>query len=340
MKRAKQIITSVQQKISYTHNDIGSLLGWNKSFFDEARGARIILYHGICLNDPMRFNNIFLPLKTFREHIHFYKEHFHIISLNDFYQKRFDADRFNICISFDDGYANNYKYVLPILEDEKIPATFFITAIREAGHDILWNDFMGIMGKHGPAEIVFRNEVFRKNRHNSYLSVKTGAGLKDTLRAGGFAIKEELMRTLYQFAPFRDTHAEDDYWLQMTESQIRELAGSKWATIGSHGYYHNDLSKMSAREAESEMIQSKEYLEKITGNDISAIAFPYGSYTREVVAAAKRAGFIQLLATDFLFDEDSSDDTMRERFTVNPFISVNNQMIANIKGTYATRSRK
>jgi len=76
MKRAKQIITSVQQKISYTHNDIGSLLGWNKSFFDEARGARIILYHGICLNDPMRFNNIFLPLKTFREHIHFYKNIF------------------------------------------------------------------------------------------------------------------------------------------------------------------------------------------------------------------------------------------------------------------------
>ncbi|MBS1597818.1 MAG: polysaccharide deacetylase family protein [Bacteroidetes bacterium] len=337
MKKAQNFLSAVRQKINYTNNDIRSLLRMNKSFFDEARGARIVLYHGICIDDPLRFNNIFLPVNTFREHIRFYKEHFNIISLDDFYQQRFSDDRFNICISFDDGYANNYRYVLPLLEQLKVPATFFITSIREAGYDILWNDFIGILGKYGPEKIEFRNEVFVKRRANQYVSVKTGEELKEMIRAQGFGIKKEMMETLYPLVSFRKNQSEEDYWLQMTEQEIFYLSNSKWATIGCHGYYHNDLAAIDIHDVETEMIQSKKYLERITGKRINSVAFPYGSYSRAVIDSAKKIGFTQLLATDFLLEEDRIDPSMRERFTVNPFISVNNQMIANIKGSYASR---
>ena len=337
MKRAKHILAAVRQKMNYTNNDIGSLLGWNKSFFEEARGARIILYHGICMNDHTRFNNIFLTVDTFREHIRFYKKHFNIISLDDYYEQRFRKDRFNVCLSFDDGYANNYKYVLPLLEEMEVPASFFITAIRDAGYDILWNDFIGIIGKYGPEELVFENEIFRKKRFSRYVSVKNNTDLKEILQSGGFNIKAAMMESLYTLVPFKENKSEQDYWLQMTEKEIRDLSASKWVTVGCHGYYHNDLSKIDIHDAELEMIRSKKYLEKITGKEIKAMAFPYGAYTPAVVKSAKQAGFSQLLATDFFFDEDYSDPAMRERFTVNPFISVNNQMIANIKGNYASR---
>ena len=65
-----------------------------------------------------------------------------------------------------------------------------------------------------------------------------------------------------------------------------------------------------------------------------ALAFPYGAYTKEVVQEAKQAGFNQLLSMDFLFPDDQTDSFMRERFTVNPFISVHAQMRATIKGSY------
>jgi peptidoglycan/xylan/chitin deacetylase (PgdA/CDA1 family) len=337
IKKAKHILSAFRQKINYTNNDIGSLLGWNKSFFDEARGARIILYHGICVNDHTRFNNIFLPLDTFREHIQFYKEHFNIISLDDYYQQRFREDRFNICISFDDGYANNYKYVLPLLEELEVPASFFITAIRDCGYDILWNDFIGIISKYGPEELVFENEVFRKKRFSRYVSTKNNIDLKEMLRSGGFNIKAAMMESLYPLVPFRKNKSEEDYWLQMTEKEISDLSSSRWATVGCHGFYHNDLSKIDIDDAELEMIRSKKYLEKIIGKEIKAMAFPYGAYTPAVVSRAKHTGFSQLLAMDFFSEEDHSDPAMRERFTVNPFISVNNQMIANIKGNYASR---
>jgi len=81
-------------------------------------------------------------------------------------------------------------------------------------------------------------------------------------------------------------------------------------------------------------MQSKRFLENVTGKEIRAFAFPYGSYTPEVVNEAKKAGFSQILATDFLFHDDKYDTTLKERFTINPFISNINQMHANITGNY------
>ena len=70
------------------------------------------------------------------------------------------------------------------------------------------------------------------------------------------------------------------------------------------------------------------------GKEIKAFAFPYGNYSRDMVKEAKKLGFTQLLAMDFSYPEDENDDSMRERLTVNPFLSTNNQMYATIAGRY------
>ena len=216
-----------------------------------------------------------------------------------------------------------------------MPATFFITAIRHAGHDILWNDFMGILGKYGPNKLEYKGEWYHKGKFNKYFAQKSGANLTELLRAGDFDVKAEAMERLYKFAPYRDSKPDDqDYWQQMTAEQIQDLALSPLVTIGAHGYYHNDLARIGTTKAADEMVRSKQYLETITGQPVNSFAFPYGSYTRDVVKAAKNAGYNRLLAMDFHFDEDNSDMTMRERFTVNPFISPINQLHATITRKY------
>ena len=82
------------------------------------------------------------------------------------------------------------------------------------------------------------------------------------------------------------------------------------------------------------MKNSKQFLENIIQREVKALAFPYGSYTRQGVDLAKNAGYSQLLATEFIFPEDSRDKALRERLTINPFISPANQMHANISGNY------
>jgi len=331
-----QIIVSLLSKIKrvfrYKSMDVVAMLGLDKQFFRKARGARMLIYHGICQKDHTRFNPIFLTRKTFEEHLKFYAEYFNLVSLYEFYSGQFSNDRFNVCITFDDGYANNFKYVLPLMEKYKAPISFFITAIRKAGYNILWNDFLGIVTKYGPTTLTYDNIQFGKDRSGRYAAKLTGMTLVEYLKENGFERKEEMMKQLHQLFPLNT--GEEDYWMQMSEDQILTLASSSLATIGSHGFYHNRMDNLSVPEAIDEMKTSKGYLEKLTGKQITALAFPYGNYSRTLVEEAKKIGYNQLLAMDFFYPEDKHDPSLRERFTVNPFISVNNQMHATVVGRY------
>jgi peptidoglycan/xylan/chitin deacetylase (PgdA/CDA1 family) len=330
------IIEKIQTRIritgNYAGNDLKGMLGMNDSFFRQARGHRILVYHGICLADPTRFNSLFITQKTFEEHLRLFKKYFNVISLDDFYNGRFSNDRFNISITFDDGFANNYKYALPLLEKYQLPASFFVTAIREAGYDILWNDSLALAQKYGPGEWHFEGQRYYRDKLNRYVGERTGKALRDVLQVASFEKKLAMMRQL-AICPITKQQ-QSDYWLQMEEDEIRHLAASPLVTVGCHGYFHNDLAALSTPDLRNELSKAKQFIERATQKSINSIAFPYGSYSSETIAEAKQAGFTRLLAADFLSQKDHADMTMRERLTVNPYISVNNQIIAIINGKY------
>jgi peptidoglycan/xylan/chitin deacetylase (PgdA/CDA1 family) len=334
MELITRIRTKFRVKGQFAGNDLRGVLGLNEPFFRRTRGSRILCYHGICQKDHTRFNSIFITEKTFEKHLQFYKEYFQVVSLEDYFNDRFSSDRFNVCLTFDDGFANNYKYVLPLLEKYEVPATFFITAIRDAGYDILWNDLLAIVQKYGPDECELLGQRFYRDVRWRYVDTNDGKPLREVLKATGFEKKATMMRLLEKMVPFRGNKELFDYWLQMTVQEIRELSQSSFVTIGCHGYYHNDLTALDAVAAEDELVRAKRFLEHLTGKPINAIAFPYGSYSRQTIFDSKKTGFNRLLAADFLFGEDQRDVMMRERLTINPYISINNQMTAIIHGKY------
>src|SRR5476651_950041 len=121
MNLYSKIRSKLSREAKGLYQDMRYLLGLDESFYRNARGSRILIYHGICKHDHTRFNPIFLKLKTFEQHLQFYQQYFNVISLDDYYKERFSRDKFNICITFDDGYANNHKYVLSLLKKYGLP---------------------------------------------------------------------------------------------------------------------------------------------------------------------------------------------------------------------------
>src|SRR3954463_5674017 len=93
----------IKRELNYAAKDAAAVLGMNARFFKQARGARILVYHGICLRDHTKFNPIFLTRDIFERHLQLYKKYFNVLSLAEFYAGSFSNSRFNVCITFDDG---------------------------------------------------------------------------------------------------------------------------------------------------------------------------------------------------------------------------------------------
>jgi len=72
------------------------------------------------------------------------------------------------------GFANNYEYVLPLMIKYQVPVSFLSRGIREAGYAFLWNDFLSMLQKYGPGEVIIR----KRNVH------KTGTGCTCQPQAG------------------------------------------------------------------------------------------------------------------------------------------------------------
>ncbi len=69
--------------------------------------------------------------------------------------------------------------------------------------------------------------------------------------------------------------------------------------IQSHTFSHSFLTRRSAANLRSELVESKRAIEKNTGKSVRFIAYPYGDYNKRVVKATKAAGYDGGLTCNF-----------------------------------------
>lgn len=76
----------------------------------------------------------------------------------------------------------------------------------------------------------------------------------------------------------------------MDEADIKKLS-DMGMEVGSHSHHHVRLEDLSYEDVASNLQQSKEILEKITGNKILSIAYPFGSVPKHKERLLKEAGY-------------------------------------------------
>ncbi len=76
----------------------------------------------------------------------------------------------------------------------------------------------------------------------------------------------------------------------LTKKEVLELKKSGWI-IGSHSATHPDFYSLTDEQIETEVIKSKEDLEKELGIKVKYFAYPKGRYTDKVLRAVEKAGY-------------------------------------------------
>ena len=94
---------------------------------DHKTPVMVLFYHRVANTSP---NDWTISPEQFRRQISWVRERYDIVSLHDA-QLRIGADdnkRPTVCITFDDGYADNCETAVPWMLDQEIPFTYFVTS--------------------------------------------------------------------------------------------------------------------------------------------------------------------------------------------------------------------
>ncbi len=324
--------TKIKYRLALVYSAFLLKIGFQKLLLRNRYGERILVFHGIDTTGETRFNSRFVSKAYFEKFIVYITKHYNIISLDDFYQKKFKPNTLNIALTFDDGYLNNYTHAIPILKKHNVPACFYITPIHKKDN-FLWCDFLDLVCFHSKkTDVLFEGNLFVKNNKNEF--VYHGTSLKTICKTLPYNKISPLYEIFKEEWEDLQPKSLEEYWKLMSIDQIKEIANDSLFTIGSHSLTHANLAEINPKEAYEEILSSKKILEDICGHTIDEFAFPFGTYTNATVDYCKSLGFKKILLVDYNNKVDEKDSILLKRFVINPYISIQYQLVCLLKNSY------
>lgn len=311
---------------------LNTKIGYNllKKRFDNT----VIMYHGVSKKSSP-YNKRHTLQNDFIKHLLFLKKHCNIISLNQFFQNEFKKDKINVAITFDDGYWNNYNIAKPILEELKVPATFFITGVNNTNENFLWADFVDIIAKSEIRRNIRVNELNFNLFNNTYYKENSKISLHEYIKheRAEYDTKLSLFKNIsIQEKEMILNNENKEFWKLMSDNEIRKTAKSIYIDIQSHGFYHNNLGTINLASALKEGVDSKNYLENLTQKKVDTIGFPDGSYSKDFLDEIEKFGISKFTAAEgFLFDFERNDNRIIDRKGMYDVGEAHNQIFNAIK---------
>ena len=284
------------------------MLDYIKSFFGNknftAVGARflaprvgVLAYHDIGTGDDYS-SWLKVPLSAFEEQLRSLMEIGDFIHPENLFRpENLSGDRMSFLVTFDDGYASNYRLGLPLLEKLRIPSLFFIsTAYLQTGQ-LYWPD-----------------RIIAPVQLQDLTSIDLtifGLGVYEFPPGNGARRWESIDRLLTDVKSLGDTSGEtvsdilrffDDHFggsakdnpkqsRPMNPEELAEAGKSEFVTIGSHSHRHSILTRLDDADLEMNLKDSRRILEHLTGQSVIHISYPNGDSDARVRNFAARAGY-------------------------------------------------
>jgi peptidoglycan/xylan/chitin deacetylase (PgdA/CDA1 family) len=216
------------------------------------------------------------------------------------------------CITFDDGYADNYSEAMPILRRHGLTATFFIaTGFLDGGR--MWNDTVIESFRRTEASELDLGEYGRFDVGDA---VEKRRAIEVILGKIKYRPANERMAIAEQIALAARVQPTDN--LMMTSSQVKamRLAGMQ---IGAHTVSHPILARLNSTQALQEIKGSKDFLENLLGEHVGLFAYPNGKPNEDfnvgTVECVRSLGFDAAVTTHWAAANNAVDVLQIPRFT-------------------------
>lgn len=256
----------------------------------------ILSYHGLVekKTDSLLERN-FHTIKEFRSHIQVLKRlpAMPLPEVENQYHSRWMERHFPaICITFDDGYANNLL-AAGILEEARLPFSIFVSTGTMSRMQTIWTVELSLLLLHGQAnQVEMLGRPFplltREQRVLAFEGVR-----KEWKQLPAESRRKELDHLRQQF-PSGETErllTRFPGFGMMTPAEAGQLANAG-VTIGSHGVWHElHHEKQSQDVIQAELSQSRQTLEMQLGRPCRYFAFPNGDTNSNSLSDLEKAGY-------------------------------------------------
>jgi peptidoglycan/xylan/chitin deacetylase (PgdA/CDA1 family) len=218
------------------------------------------------------------------------------------------------CITFDDGYADNFKVAMPILQRHGLVATFFIaTGFLDGGR--MWNDTI-IESVRKCAQVDLDLSPIGLGRHPVEGIDNKRSAINQLINAIKYQPVADRVALTRELASLSNASLPDD--LMMTSREVKSMRAGGMQ-IGAHTQSHPILARLGEAEAREEIQGSKVFLEALLGERIGLFAYPNGKpgedYSPENIETVKSLGFDAAVSTQWGVSRPGDDLFQIRRFT-------------------------
>ncbi len=293
----------------------------------------VLLYHGIGTSQESTYNGRHFHDKIFEKQLIYFKKNFSIVSLPEIfkiYHNKESPRTKTIAITFDDGYLNNYNIAFPLLKKYAVPATIFVTTMGVDNEKaVLWPDLINILRQHTEGGIEYKDYYFDRHLPYDFYDKHHKLSLSDYIKYLSVNEREIFLSYLTKRFAFYDLleNIDENYWKLVSREHVVKLSQSGLIEIGSHSVSHFNLANIDQKNAENEIIKSKETLENVLQKEVESFAFPDGNYDEFVKKICLDAGYKYLTAVNYHLNSDINDPDIIQRYGVGPTTDHNSKIV-------------
>lgn len=286
---------------------LASGLGKRKKLF-------VLIYHRV-LDEPDFMRPGEVDRQAFSWQMALLAKYFNVLSFSEALEKlktnRLPARA--ICITFDDGYADNLHNAVPILKKNNLTAIFFIASgYLDGGR--MWNDSIIEAVRAAPQTELDLTGLGLGCYAIATLAQKEAAA-RDIIKKIKYLEPGQRLRLSEQIAELAGTLPDD---LMLSSGQLLQLH-QLGMEIGGHTVTHPILAKLQPNAVAQEIGGNKKTLEYLLNTEIRYFAYPNGKpgvdYLPEHLDIVKKAGYQAAFSTQCGVVAASSDFWQLARFT-------------------------
>lgn len=224
-----------------------------------------------------------------------------------------------VLLTFDDGYASNLEYVVPVLQKYGLSGLFFVSS-GHLGEHLLWDDRIKWVIRETRQAALDLSSLGLANYSLMDIMQKRHAyeGVCHSLKYMPIKQRQALVSAVESLSGI----APEKRAVMLDEIQVREMI-SGGMEIGAHTVNHPILKQETLDEARWNIEEDKRRLEQVTGQEVLFFSYPNGTpnqdYDLNHTSMVMAAGFKAAVSTAPGVATSRMDQMQLPRFSLWPY---------------------